>query len=464
MGRLTGLRVKLVLHSEVGEGKGQVDMKFGQKAQQFVSILGRLSRTCAADLFEHLELCRGGGDYNLELDISLALFKPGTSGALPFLEQCAAVEYVAEGGLRLREIDGCGPGVEVPASKLEELDHYGIMGVEETGSSALHTSEGPMVPQRQDGHDAKRQIVADRRGMQTEKKQQQQAKKKDNAALVAAVEPASRAKTCTACCGVYRSEDTFRRHYTNGACEKKQQKAAGAKSLREERKPAAKLVKERRAAQREADVTSADRSDERQFEFDSSDDGCAISLSDHTGVVIVSKVLHERKLLATYVLPGYTITAVADNDTPVAELRAQALMDLVALSSDARRITVTFAKPPCPMPMRGYARKRFCKETKFKMTETQRRFLTSFLRCSRDDAQSTPFQKSVQGHARNNRRPCTRRIYAEANPHGRDGNIQLAQDSLGCEENCYCARRSGRSDGSGRGGRGGAAKGRRRER
>ena len=62
MGRLTGLRVKLVLHSEVGEGKGQVDMKFGQKAQQFVSILGRLSRTCAADLFEHLELFPSGGD------------------------------------------------------------------------------------------------------------------------------------------------------------------------------------------------------------------------------------------------------------------------------------------------------------------------------------------------------------------------------------------------------------------
>lgn len=251
-----------------------------------------------------------------------------------------------------------------------------------------------MVPQRQDGHDAKRQIVADRRGMQTEKKQQQQAKKKDNAALVAAVEPASRAKTCTACCGVYRSEDTFRRHYTNGACEKKQQKAAGAKSLREERKPAAKLVKERRAAQREADVTSADRSDERQFEFDSSDDGCAISLSDHTGVVIVSKVLHERKLLATYVLPGYTITAVADNGTPVTDLRAQALMDLVALSSDARRITVTFAKPPCPMPMRGYARKRFCKETKFKMTETQRRFLTSFCD-AHETTHSQPRSKTV---------------------------------------------------------------------
>ena len=63
MGRLTGLRVKLVLHSEVGEGKGEVDMKFGLKAQQFVAILARLPRTCAADLLQHLELCRFRGDY-----------------------------------------------------------------------------------------------------------------------------------------------------------------------------------------------------------------------------------------------------------------------------------------------------------------------------------------------------------------------------------------------------------------
>ena len=29
MGRLTGLRVKLVIHAEVGEGKGEMDMRFG---------------------------------------------------------------------------------------------------------------------------------------------------------------------------------------------------------------------------------------------------------------------------------------------------------------------------------------------------------------------------------------------------------------------------------------------------
>ena len=51
MGRLTGLRVKLVIHAEVGEGKGEMDMRFGQKSQQFVPILGRSSRTCAGGTF-----------------------------------------------------------------------------------------------------------------------------------------------------------------------------------------------------------------------------------------------------------------------------------------------------------------------------------------------------------------------------------------------------------------------------
>ena len=108
-----------MLHSEVGEGKVEVDMKFGHKAQHFVSILGRLPRLNAADLFQHLELCRFDRDYNLELDISMTfLFKPGSSGALPYLEQCTSVEYLPEGGLILREIYGYGPGIKVNKSTL----------------------------------------------------------------------------------------------------------------------------------------------------------------------------------------------------------------------------------------------------------------------------------------------------------------------------------------------------------
>ena len=176
MGRLSGLRVKLVLHSEVGEGKGEVDMRLGQKSQQFVSILARLPRTCAADLFTHLELCAGGGDYNLELAISLQLFKEGSSGAIAFLEQCAAVEYPAEGGLVLREIHGYGPGVVVSQAEVKAKDHYGIMDAAETGSYALQQSGGDMAPQRRDSDSSKKQATGERNQKKKIKKKNKEKK------------------------------------------------------------------------------------------------------------------------------------------------------------------------------------------------------------------------------------------------------------------------------------------------
>ena len=48
---------------------------------------------------------------------------------MPFLEQCASVEYLPEGGLILREIYGYGPGIKADKPTLEALDHNG-MGLE----------------------------------------------------------------------------------------------------------------------------------------------------------------------------------------------------------------------------------------------------------------------------------------------------------------------------------------------
>jgi hypothetical protein len=258
MGRLTGLKVKLVMHSEVGEGKGEVDMRFGQKAQQFVAILGRLPRTCAAHLFEHLELCRGAGDYNLEVDISMALFKPGSSRTLSYLEQCASVEYPEGGGVVLREVPGYGPGVAVSKEELVKLDHYGLMAAEETGSVALQTSEGPMKVQRRDHDNAKRQAAGDRQQLQKEKFMLREDKKKKKADLLAAVEPKSRVRDCGACGAKYRTEATFEQHFVNGMCERRKAATAYAQAPRLERKAAAVVVDERRAALAAAQVSSAE--------------------------------------------------------------------------------------------------------------------------------------------------------------------------------------------------------------
>ena len=67
-GRVTGLSVVQVDHTEVGEGKGEVDMKFGQLSMKFQCSMATLNRECASDLFEHLERARVG--YNMETRIN----------------------------------------------------------------------------------------------------------------------------------------------------------------------------------------------------------------------------------------------------------------------------------------------------------------------------------------------------------------------------------------------------------
>jgi hypothetical protein len=312
----------------------------------------------------------------------MAFFKPGTSGALPYLEQCASVEYLEDGGLILREVYGYGPGIKVDRSILEPLDHYGVMKVEETGSTATQTSDGQMVPQRLENIGAMGQIAAEMRATAASTKAEARAQKEtETREALAAVEPEAVAKTCEACSGVYQREDTFLRHFTNGACEKKQTRAREAKASQAERKPAAELVKERRAAKQLAErhAVSAGEIDVQHFEFKSPEDGRAMMLSDASGAMVVSEVHHERKLLATLVLPGYIVSRVTDAGLDVTDaMSAHPLMDLALLSSAARPISVTFAKPLAPMPMRGFARKRFCKPTHVKRTAIQEDFLRSY--------------------------------------------------------------------------------------
>ena len=56
LGRLTGLRVEQVIHTESGEGKGPVDMKLGLLSMSFQKTLARLHRRCAEEMFQHMEI------------------------------------------------------------------------------------------------------------------------------------------------------------------------------------------------------------------------------------------------------------------------------------------------------------------------------------------------------------------------------------------------------------------------
>jgi len=120
-------------------------------------LLAEQSRLDAADLHSQMEQCSGPGDVNYQIAIDMSLFKPGASKALPFLEQCASVEFLAEGGLILREVHGYGPGIKVTKAELQKSDHYGVMVVEATGSSIVKGSGKEVVPQRRENRDVKGQ-------------------------------------------------------------------------------------------------------------------------------------------------------------------------------------------------------------------------------------------------------------------------------------------------------------------
>ena len=154
-------------------------------------------------------------------------------------------------------------------------------------------------------------------------------------ALLAAVESEAVAKTCTECNGMYQREDIFLHHFTNGQCEKKQVRARAAKTWQSERKPAAEVVTERRAAKllAERHAASAGQIDVRHYEFKSLEDGRAIVFSDDSSAAVVSEVNHDRTLLATCVLPGYVVSGVQVTGIIVTDVMgAQAIMDLVELS------------------------------------------------------------------------------------------------------------------------------------
>ena len=107
------------------------------------------------------------------------------------------------------------------------------MQADETGSSALRTSGGPMVPQRWENDRAIGQIAAEI-GASTAVSTKALARAEKEATvrgLLTAVEPEAVAKTCTECTGVCQREDTFLRHFTSSQCKTKSSTCQGSEDL-----------------------------------------------------------------------------------------------------------------------------------------------------------------------------------------------------------------------------------------
>jgi hypothetical protein len=91
IGRLTSISVIRVEHTEPGEGKGQVDMRFGILAQKFVTIPAHHDRESAAQLFRQINSTLASNDFVfVETAIDRGIFKGGCGKAIPFLSssQC----------------------------------------------------------------------------------------------------------------------------------------------------------------------------------------------------------------------------------------------------------------------------------------------------------------------------------------------------------------------------------------
>ena len=276
--------------------------------------------------------------------------------------------------------------------ELVKLDHYGLMAAAETGSVALQTSDGPMKVQRRDRDNAKRQAAGDRQNLLKERGMQREEEKQKKAGLMAAVEPKSSVRDCGACGEKYRTEATFEHHFANGMCERRKTAKADVQTPRPERKAATVVVEERRAAHAAVQATGA----QRIFEFASHADGMGVELAaDAEGTVVVEAVSRDNTILAAKVLPSYTVKAVSVSDAAVESWTAASLKDLLRESSVARPVKVTFGKPPGPMPMRGWARKRARKESPMKVTETQAHFLAAFCD-AREEEHSQPRAHAVR--------------------------------------------------------------------
>lgn len=207
------------------------------------------------------------------------------------------------------------------------------------------------------------------------------------------MEPKSKARFCAACGGSrYLSEETFHRHFENGTCERRQAKIEVSQSPPP--KSATVIVSERRAARLAADEAAVAGSGELEYTFTSSEEGSALELVVGGGGAVVHSVLHDQKFLATKVLPGFTVKEVSVKGQIFQHWNALTAMDLIKGASAECPVKLTFSKLRCPMPMRGYARKRLHKETHKKLTETQRNFLTAFCD-AHETMQSQPRSKPV---------------------------------------------------------------------
>ena len=395
IGRLTGIHVGRSEHSEVGEGKGGVDMKFGILAQQFYTTLANSNREDASDLFEQLEEAKRAGDYNMQASIDRSLFNAGSGKAIPYHDQCQCVVHERiGGGIRLYEFHGIGPGVPYSKAQLKAHDTYCLMeSAHGSGSGILQSTEGAMVPTTR--HTKKDR--AEQMQLKTQKQEESAQRKKhkaeeDGAARAAVVrqhcnEEQQMGVHCGDCRRTYLSQSRFDQHRARriGAaqsiCEQRQATAvAKAQQIKSTRLAAKQLLNEQQAKREEEEKEEQLQLSVVVYEIRNTEDALAIALEGDTDSdgIVVSSVDSSRTDLALRVLKGYRLETCSSSSgggggSPLERARAA-----LAAASAESPVKLTFSKPPPAMLAHGWARKKLRVATNNRVTADQKEWLEGY--------------------------------------------------------------------------------------
>ena len=423
IGRLTGIHIGRSEHSEVGEGKGEVDMKFGILAQQFYTTLANSNREDASDLFDQLEEAKRAGNYNMQASIDRSLFKAGSGKAIPYHDQCQCVVHNrTNGGIRLHEFHGIGSGIPYSKEQLKAHDTYDLMdSVGGSGSSLLRSTDGMVVPAVRLTEDAK----SEKMKLKTQKQEESAQKKKQRAEGGGAARAAAAQEHCndeqqmSAHCGGCRrthlSQSRFDQHRSRriaaeqSICEQRQSTAAAkAQQIKSTRLAAKQALHEQQAKREEEEKEEQLQLSVVVYEIRNQEDAAALAFEEDTdsGGIAVSSVDPSRTDLALRVLKGYRLETCTTGSGGGGgggggSLLGRARAALAGASAESP-VKLAFSKPPPAMLAHGWARKKPRVATNNRVTADQKEWLGGY--CDAHEKQGSQPRHTVVWRAMVNHR------------------------------------------------------------
>ena len=399
IGRLTGIHVGRSEHSEVGEGKGEVDMKFGILAQQFYTTLANSNREDASALFDQLEEAKRAGNYNMQASIDRSLFKEGSGKAIPYHDQCQCVVHDRTyGGIRLHEFHGIGSGIPYSKEQLKAHDTYGLMdSVGGSGSSLLRSTDGMMVPTiRLTSKDKSEQMQQKTQRQEASEKKREEEAENDRAARAAIVQEHCNNEQqvrhhCPECHRLYLTKSRFDQHRVRrssaakSTCEQRQEIAAAkAQQIKSTRLAANQILREQQAKREEEEKEEQLQLSVVVCEISNKEDAAALAFEEDTDSdgIVVSSVDLSRTDLALRVLKGYRLETCTTSSGGGGGGDGGSLLDraqaALAGASAESPVKLTFSKPPPAMLAHGWARKKLRVATNNRVTAEQKEWLEKY--------------------------------------------------------------------------------------